>query len=53
VNEPTIADIVPFLTDRGRIEMDFAFASWRAARAEARVRELETSVDPEVDTTGQ
>lgn len=41
MSEPTIADLLPFLTERGKIELDFAFASWRASKAEARVAELE------------
>lgn len=43
MNEPTLADLIPFLTERGRVEVDLALARLQVARQQQQIAELEAA----------
>jgi hypothetical protein len=52
VEEITVKHVAPFLTDRGRIELDFAIQSFNVARLSAEVERLTTELENQADDDG-
>lgn len=43
--EPTLADLIPFLTERGRVEVDLALARLHATHLQQELEALKASLE--------